>query len=386
MRKANTKPLTGSIQKLAARGVVAITAFLVLISCGNTPKSALSVVLGPDVVIEGIYGQRMALTTLPRGGFVVAGYSWAVATDANGGVIWRYADPETGPTPNIGRGPQFHGVVPLSNGNILLCGQELYENDSAALLTILDSAGRLVEKRLLKPPEPEKYGAVRFERCLRWDDGVAVIGSMAGTITRYDWLMKLDGNGTKQWDLFDYQLAGSHAVETVNHNLIMASFPMPGGPDNMKLVQVNPRGHLVSTKELTVSNANMVRSGAPTSTLKVLTDINRKDTAVLTLNDKFEGMAPPWRTQIPVTGDGFAWMLWDGSLAVFDHVFAQGADRACVSRIRSGEHSYEMLAFPLPNPQSRSDRLFDAVPISEKTFVAVRSLNNSVALSWVTFK
>ncbi len=97
--------------------------------------------------------------------------------------------------------------------------------------------------------------------------------------------------------------------------------------------------------------------------------------------------APPWRTQIPVTGDGFAWVLQDGSLAVFDHVFAQpGADRACVSRIRSGERTYEMLAFPLDNPQSRSERVLDAVPISENTFVAVRSWNNSVALSWVTFK
>lgn len=274
----------------------------------------------------------------------------------------------------------------LSNGNILLCGQEL-EDGSAALLTILDSAGRLVEKRLLQPSGPYKYGSVRFTRCLRWDDGVAVIGSMATNLTRLDWLMRLDSNGTKQWELIDYQLAGIHAVETANHNLVIASFPMVGGPDNMKLVQVNPQGHLVSTKELPVAYANMVRSTVPTSTLKVLTDINRKNTAVLTLNDDFKEMAPPWRTQIPVTGDGFAWTLWDGSLAVFDHVFAApGADRACVSRIRSGERTYEMVAFPLPNPQSRSDRLFDAVPISESTFVVVRSLNNSVALSWVTFK
>ena len=81
----------------------------------------------------------------------------------------------------------------------------------------------------------------------------------------------------------------------------------------MKLVQVNPQGHLVSTKELPVSNANMVRSAAPASTLTVLTDVNRKNTAVLTLNDKFEDITPPWRTQIPISGDGFAWVLWDGS-------------------------------------------------------------------------
>jgi len=182
-------------------------------------------------------------------------------------------------------------------------------------------------------------------------------------------------------------LAGIDAVETANHNLVTASGSMVTGSDSMKLVQVNPQGHRVTTKELPVSNDNMVRSAAPASTLNVLTNINRENTAVLTLNDKFEEIAPPWRTQIPVSGDGFAWVLWDGSLAVFDHVYAQsGADRACISRIRSGERSYEMLAFPLPTPQSRSERLFDAVPISANTFVAVRDLDGSVALSWVTFK
>lgn len=162
---------------------------------------------------------------------------------------------------------------------------------------------------------------------------------------------------------------------------------MPAGPHNMKLVQVNQQGHLVSTKELPVSNANMVRSEALASTLKILTDVNRKNTAVLTFDDKFEEITPPWRIQIPITGDGFAWMLWDGSLAVFDHVYAQpGADRACVSRIASADRAYDMRVFALPNPHSSSYRVYDAVPISEKTFVAVRSLNNSVSLSWVTFK
>jgi hypothetical protein len=79
--------------------------------------------------------------------------------------------------------------------------------------------------------------------------------------------------------------------------------------------------------------------------------------------------------------------LWDGSVAVFGHVFAQpGADRSSVARIAMGDRPDEMRAFTLPNPQSNSLRVYDAVPISEKTFVVVRGLNNSVALSWVTFK
>jgi hypothetical protein len=336
-----------------------------------------------DVEIEGISGNAMSLAAVPGGGFVVAGYSWAVATNANGEVQWRYADLDADPKKYDQL--QYHGVVPLSNGNILLCGVEQTPAGSAGLLTILNSAGQLVDKRLIQPPGPDKYEAVRFEHCLRWDDGVAVIGSMTKGPNRLDWLMKLDGNGEKQWDLFDYQLMGMDAVETANHNLVMAG--IGAVTTNTRLVQVNPQGHIVSTKDFIGFPDNMVRSALPTSTLKVITNINRANTEVFTLNDKFEQIAAPQPTKFPIPAHACAWVLWDGSVAVFGHVFAQpGADRSSVARIAMGERPDEMRAFTLPNPQSNSLRVYDAVPISEKTFVVVRGLNNSVALSWVTFK
>jgi hypothetical protein len=141
------------------------------------------------------------------------------------------------------------------------------------------------------------------------------------------------------------------------------------------------------TKDFTGFPDNMVRSSAPTATLKVMTNINRANTEVFTLNDKLEQIAPPQPVKFPVAADAFAWVLWDGSIAIFGHVFAQpGADRSSVARIAMTERPDEMLAFALPNQQSTSFRTYDAVPVSEKTFVAVRGLNNSVALSWVTFK
>jgi len=383
MRSANGEQSIGSQWNFPFRVAGAVIAFLLIASCGNSGGSADSISMGRDVVIEGISGNSMSLTAVPDGGFVLAGYSWAVATDANGGVLWRYADPDADPTHETYRQSEFHGVVPLNSGNILLCGVERTANESAALLTILNSAGHLVEKRLIQPPGPDKYAAVRFERCLRWGDGVAVIGSMAKDLTRFDWLMKLDGNGAKQWDLFDHQLMGFDAVESVNHNLVMASI----GAVKTKLVQVNPQGHIVLTKDFAGFPDNMLRSAVPASTLQVITNVNREDNEVFTLNDKFEQIAPSRPIKFPITADARAWVLWDGSIAVFGHVFAQpGADRSFVARIAMRERPDEMLAFALPNPQSTSFRMYDAVPISERTFVAVRGLNNSVALSWVTFK
>jgi hypothetical protein len=117
-----------------------------------------------DVTIEGVSGGPMSLAAVPGGGFVVTGQSWAIGTNANGEVLWKYADLDPGATPKAYRRSEFHGVVPLTNGSILLCGVERTPEGSAALLTILNNAGQLAEKRLLQPPGPGEYSAVSFER------------------------------------------------------------------------------------------------------------------------------------------------------------------------------------------------------------------------------
>jgi hypothetical protein len=212
-----------------------------------------------------------------------------------------------------------------------------------------------------------------------------VTGGTVKDKTRFDWLMKLDGNGVKLWDLFDYSLTGIDAVETVNHNLVMASIDLM--TNSTKLVQVSPQGHVVSSATIAGFPDNMVRSAGPTSTVKVLTNMNRANPMVLTLNDEFEQTASPRPIKFPVTADARAWVLSDGSVAIFGHVLAHpGVDRSSVARIAMRQRPDEMRAFALPNPQSTSSRTYDAIPISENSFVAVRSLNDSVALSWVTFK
>jgi hypothetical protein len=74
-------------------------------------------------------------------------------------------------------------------------------------------------------------------------------------------------------------------------------------------------------------------------------------------------------------------------VAVFGNLFARGGVyRSTVARVAAGDRPDEARAFALPNPQSISASVYDAVPISEKTFVAARDLNGSLVLSWVTFK
>ena len=343
-----------------------------------------SIEMGRDVVIDGFSGSHTSLAALPGGGFVVAGHESVVATNADGKVLWRYDEADAkGALP----GPQaeFLGVVPLSNGNVLLCGYKQSGKQLRALLTILDGAGHLVEERLLQPPGPGDSFLAKFNLCFRWGDGIAVIGGGAKDMVGVSWLMKLDGNGVKQWEIVDQRLDAVDAIETADHNLVMAANGVM--PRTTNLIRVNPQGQVVTMKAFAGFPDKLVRPAAPTSTLKVLTNVDSANTAIVTLNDKLEEIASPQPTIIRMTINGCAWALPDGSVAVFGNAFAQGGVyRSVVARIGPGNRPAGARAFALPTPQSVSASVWDALPISARTFVAVRELNNIAVLSWVTFK
>jgi hypothetical protein len=386
MQSVDGEQSTDSEWNLMLQIAGAVLAFLLIASCGQTRGSATaqSIDMDRDVSLEGLIGHATSLAAIPSGGFVVAGSAWAVATNANGEVLWKYEEPGPKEAPPRSQSA-FYGVVPLNNGNVLLCGSKQTGKQLGARLTILNSAGQLVEERLLQPPGPGNFYTAWFDRCLRWDDGVAVVGGGATDMAGFSWLMKLDGNGARQWDIVDQRLRGIDAVETLDHNLVMATDGVM--PRSTNLIQVNLQGQIVSMKALVGYPDNLVRSAAPTSTLNVLANIDSPNTALLTLNGKFEEIASPQPTKLRMTINGCAWGLPDGSVAVFGNVFAQGgAYRSVVTRIGPGNRPVEARAFPLPSPQSVSASVYDAIPISARTFVAVRDVNNVVVLSRVTFK
>lgn len=347
-------------------------------------EEADSIELGRDVPIEGLTGRATSLVATPGGGFVVTGSTWAVATDSNGRVRWRY--PYSGSdVVKTADQSKFNSAATLNNGNTLLCGNERTAAGSAGLMVILNREGQLVEKRPMQPPGSGQYYAVRIDRCVRWDDGIAAIGGAAKDNAGIDWLMRLDGNGAKQWELIGRPLIGIDAVETTEHNLVMASTDVV--TRTTTLVQFNQRGQMVSKKPLPGYPDNVVRSAMPTSTLKVLTNIDRPNTEVVTLDAEFAQIAPPHPTSIQMTINGCAWVLWDGSVAVFGNRFAPGGVyRSTVARIARSDRPDQVRFFSLSSSQTISASVYDAVPISDRTFVAVRDVNGAVVLSWVTFK
>jgi hypothetical protein len=281
----------------------------------------------------------------------------------------------------------------MRDGNLLLCGTKEVSGVSHGVVTVLSATGQLVHERLYWPPDDEAIFSARFDRCIKWGDGFAVLGgaskNVPGTLAGVDWMMRLGPDGAKQWELVGTSLVGIDAVETAEHDLVMVN--EDPATKISRLVRVTPDGHIALTREIKGLTDNMVRSLAPTSTLKVLTNIDSSDTALLTFDSKLDQLAAPRKTRIKTTINGCAWTVADGSVAIFSNVFTdQGLYRSTVVRIGPTGGQVEGKAFPVPTPQSISASVIDAVPVSERTFVAVRDLHgdskSQVILSWVTFK
>lgn len=343
-----------------------------------------SIEITRDVHIKGLIGDASGITTAPGGGFVVVGDQWAVATDANGQELWRYADPDSDATKTDDRS-EYHGVVAMSGGKTLLCGFTRTGHGSIGFVTILNSSGQLVEKRPLTPTPPDGFVAVTLDECKRWGDATLLLGTAFANKTAYGWLVKLDDTGAKQWEIVDGRLVAVDAAEMSNHNMALAG--MMGMTDSTTLIQINPQGQIASTQEIPSFPDRVVRSTVPFSTLRVQTNMGRKNPSIIILDEKYKEIAPPIAAGIIGTVKGRAWALRDGSVALFGNVFGSGGVyQAVAARIGQRDKPDAVRALSLPPAGSVSAGIYDAIPISDNTFVAARDVDNDLVLSWIKFK
>lgn len=341
-----------------------------------------SIEITRDVHFEGLVGDPAAITSAPGGGFVVVGQAWAIGTDANGQERWRFTDSDPDAL-KAGNRAEYEGAVATSAGNTLLCGLEWTKHGTTGLLTILNSAGQLTEKRLVQPATPAQLDAVTIYRCLRWGDGIAVLGHFSYKNGNFGWLMKLDATGAKQWEVVDERLSGISAVQMADGSMAMATMEI--SPDRTSLVQVNAQGQITLTKTLTSFPDAMIRSVGPAPNMKMLANIDRKNYSVLTLDKHFESIAEPIAANV-MTGKGCAWSLSDGGVALFGNIFVGGVYQAAVGRIAQRDKPDAVRALPVPSPGGASTSVYDAIPIGDRTFVVARDVNNGLGLSWITFK
>lgn len=400
MQSVNTERTVGSRWRPACQIVGAALTFMLINSCDSAPGVSVpgdSIVIDREVLLQGVESQPTSLAIAPNGGFLItgspSGSAWAIDTNAKGDVLWRYKEPKAEGTGVMAQ--SFGGAVPLANGNTLLCGGKLTKTQHGGLLAILDGSGHLVDEQLLVPDTSDTFYLASFYQCKPWGDGIAVVGDANDRYQRFGWLLKLDGNGKKQWEIVDPKISGQF-VETRDHSLVFAGESL--GDDHSGvytlMARVDQRGSIIATKLLSTFPTSVMRSAAPGKTIMALTSKRHKDPALLTLDDRFTEVQPQVPTARDFLEQGGGWVLQDGSVALLGKVFASGGIyRAAIEHAGRHHASDELHMFLVPTAQGYSSvGVVDAVPLTGNTFVMVRDQesadmqNNGVVLSWVTFK
>jgi hypothetical protein len=345
-----------------------------------------SIVVDRQVLLRDVNGPPNAITRTAAGGFVVAGErgtAWAVATDANGTMLWMFVDPRDEQAKTQYQS-NFKGIVPLSNGNFLLCGEKLdKKRGRLGLIVILDGNGHVVEQRLLFPKDDQSFFSSRFTQCLPWSDGIAVIGTAAnGLPPGRSWVMKLDKSGVKEWEILDPDLANGHAVETADHNLVISGFE--GAAFETKVIRINPKGDVVA-RRMIKSYANLLLDSVEAiTTVRMITYGLDNKATLYTLNDHLEDAERSKEIGSFDAKQGRGYVLRDNSIALFGRL-----NNAAIAWIAE---SGEFYATAELDPRFKSFVANCTVPLSESRFVTVRnsvSVNiddQGLAMSWVELK
>jgi len=389
MRHGSLTPAPRLAGALSYIGAVVVA--LLLASCARSgPKS--SITIDRQMWVDDIDGSVTAIAQNRHGDLGIAGYraaAWAVSTDDQGKVLWKYEEPVDEALarehPNATTS-EFHGVVPLANGNFLLCGHKGRAFRSTALVMIIDRTGHVVEQRMGFLEGDPGHTSSSVMRCFRWDDGVALFGWATDGSKGGPWIIKLDENGVKQWQrILAPDTPVSDPIEVANHSLVTSSFDI--NSFNLSLARMNNKGEVVVTgAPLKTYNHNVLRWSAPSTGIAVIT-YNDAGTAQLhSFNDRLEQGEKPKPLEYFNAEQGFGYQLADHSLLLFGQREDKGAAIGW-----TGKDGKLLATIPLPQ-KLNSITLGDAIPLSENRFVAVAcqsgfgSPTRGLFLSWITLK
>ena len=375
----------GISARLLPRLAIAAALCIVMASisaCNRKSASSGTIIVGQQRILAA--AAPSAIAAIASGGFAIAGKgggAWAGVTDSTGSLLWEFRDREPGI--KSGQESSFEGVVQLANGNILFCGSKSSTKTGGnGLITIFSATGAVVEQRLMKPNDDATFFEALFSRCLKWNDGYVLVGrALKGNFEGYGWLVKLDKDGAKEWEVVSDDIPGASVSETSAHNLVIAG----SHTLESRLAIVNSRGKTIAKRT--------IRGGDPVLLAAMhLADVTQvmiysaADRAVIwhTLNSRLEDVRPPvYLPEFDLT-QGRGYVRSDNSLALFGKT--RGAAVAWISQ------DGKPVADTVFNDRLKSFTLADAIPITDNEFVAVRlsvsqvENDQGVVLSWVRFE
>ncbi|MHB1587870.1 MAG: hypothetical protein ACYCRH_08135 [Acidiferrobacteraceae bacterium] len=273
-----------------------------------------------------------ALVRTHDGGYVIAGFSgtpWATRVNAAGQVQWRYRAPrvplKAGQVPGDST---YTGAVTLPDDSTLLCGYEPRPDQPysvRALLTRISPHGRVLSVQMPDPNHDPGYVLSYIQRCVRWDKGVAVIGSTTlfpkGSTQpdgeNYVWLLKLDGQGKIQWEkLIPDRYANFDPDQTL---LTLSNGDLAIMTSLAHLRLVGPEGTVRAQR--TIPFGLVAPSTRPERAVHVLTGGKHVTPAWLTLGDHLQDtqVAPLAARPVEIIPYKKAYRLSNGALALFGY-------------------------------------------------------------------
>ena len=381
-------------------GLSASLSFLLRLVVMSTPllsachgRTAEPLAVDREVLVRGVVGQPNAITRAANGSFVVAGVSgvgWAFSTTADGKLLWKYqeAADASSRTPYQS---EFRGAVALTNGNVLLCG-ETHSADGGGLIVVLDPSGQVVERRLLFPKQDRRFFSSGFNRCLRWNKDILLMGhANDGVHAGSSWLVGLDQNGAQQWEIVSAEVPAGPAVELEGHDLVVMGGAVAGG---VRVSRVNQRFETVATRVIGGSGFfyALVRSVEPARGVEVVSYDRGGKATLYTLNEDLKDKEPPRALETIDIDNGCGYVLADGSLALFGNVMVGGVYVAAVAHMGQGKATATHVFENFSGTGVVSLAVRDAIPVSQTGFVSVRdraSRNTDeagIVMSWGKFE
>jgi hypothetical protein len=392
MKHGSFAPLPRFLRTLAIIASVAAALFL-LWPRANSQNNDSSIVIDREVLVPGLRGKPNAMARLNNGRFVIVGAfgtAWAVGTDANGKLLWKYEEARD-PQVRLPDQSEFHGVVALANGGALLCGETSNKDHQAGigLIVIMSADGQVVERRNVFPNDDQITPASAFRACFPWGTGFALTGGGYDGKKGFVWLMQVDKNGARLFENTTSDLPGISGESTPTSDLVLMGSPT--GLEGVTVVRLNQQGTIVARRKTNFLDARPIRSVDISSEIKLIAGDNTKNNVLLTLNDQLQDKVSSKRVTPINIGNGCAYALTDGSIVLFGNVVGQ-AYRSAIAWVNRPWKLDAVRAMSVPIPQYSSFSVRDAVPLSANQFVAMRdqvtsSLETSgVVLSWVTLK
>jgi hypothetical protein len=362
-------------------GIVGVAGFLV--ACGSHGQS---ITVDREIFIPDVKPRVDAIARTRDGGFVVTGFgvtAWVVATDSHGTPLWQFIDPIDS---RIDTGSQsvpqseFHGAVPLANGNTLLCGGKYKDGQTDNLLAILDRNGRLVERRVDVPNEDPRFKYSNFYQCFLWQDGIVLLGNTNDGTHGYIWLVELDGNGVKRRQALIDNVPADKAGTVVGPSFVFTAWD---SQDNFRVIRVNGKGETIAKRVIAGEFIVQLRSTVESNQTSIIIYSAGKAT-LYTLDERLQDARPPREIANFDVLAGCGYVLANTSIALF----GRWPD-AAVAWISGQDKAYTMRTF---DPKYVSSTVSDAVPIAADQFVSVRASvsqeprDQGLVMSWVTIK